>query len=111
MRGVTWGYPYAEGISASGSRSSSDTDTGSAASHQATLAPHRAAGCRHRLCGRRDVACERGHCLLAGLRIGRQAATFYVTDDVVSPIDDRTATAVDQHRAINLDAERCRRRR
>ena len=48
---------------------------------------------------------------ISGLRIGRQAATFYVTDDVVSPIDDRTATAVDQHRAINLDAERCRRRR
>jgi hypothetical protein len=32
------------------------------------------------------------------LRIGRQAATFYVTGDVVSPIDDRTATAVDASR-------------
>ena len=42
--------------------------------------------------------------------ISRQAAKFYVTDDVIGDISDRIARAVQQHQPIDLDAERRRRR-
>ena len=42
--------------------------------------------------------------------ISRQAAKFYVTDDVIGDMADRIARAVQQHQPIDLDAERRRRR-
>lgn len=55
------------------------------------------------------------------MRIGRQAAKMYVSDDVISDMADRIAAAVARHpaassrrtpeaRLVDLDAERCRRR-
>ena len=42
--------------------------------------------------------------------ISRQAAKFYVTDDVIGDMADRIARAVQQHQPIDVDAERRRRR-
>lgn len=45
------------------------------------------------------------------MRIGRQAAKVYLTDEVVGQMADRIAAAVaEQHGAIDLAAERRRRR-
>ena len=38
--------------------------------------------------------------------ISRQAAKFYVTDDVIGDMADRIARAVQQQQPIDLDAER-----
>lgn len=57
------------------------------------------------------------------MRIGRQAAKVYVTDDAISGMADRIAAAVAGHQragapddpggqeVVDLDTERCRRRR
>src|SRR6476659_4389498 len=45
------------------------------------------------------------------LRIARQAAKYYVTDDVINALADRIARAVHQQQAVDLDTERRRRRR
>jgi hypothetical protein len=51
------------------------------------------------------------------MRIGRQAAKYYITDEVIAELANRIASAVQQHntairqqQAVDLDAERRRRR-
>ena len=61
---------------------------------------------------REDISSHLDHVAMM-MRIGRQAAKFYVTDDVISDMADRIADLVDRHQeaiqrreVADLDARR-----
>ncbi|WP_342314645.1 hypothetical protein LIX17_25705 (plasmid) [Mycobacterium avium subsp. hominissuis] len=70
---------------------------------------------------RQDISDDLDH-VARLMRIGRQAAKVYITDDTISAMADRIAAAVAEHRAtasapqpesgpvVDLDTERRRRR-
>lgn len=71
---------------------------------------------------RQDISDDLDH-VARLMRIGRQAAKMYITDDTISAMADRIAAAVAEHQAtstsatgptdgpvVDLDAERRRRR-
>ncbi|MCV7023621.1 hypothetical protein H7I77_09705 [Mycolicibacterium novocastrense] len=58
---------------------------------------------------RQDISDHVDH-VATVMRVGRQAAKFYVTDEVIEAMAQRIAEEVARHQAIDLDAERRRRR-
>jgi len=54
---------------------------------------------------RQDISDDLDH-VARLMRIGRQAAKMYITDDTISAMADRIAVAVAEHRATNIPAPR-----